>query len=76
MASGVRWDYREIRIETVEEGSRRSMRMTHLPTLLAVEGVGEHVSRKQLRRVLATRLSALLLERMLTPPLPAKPHDP
>jgi len=56
----LRLDWATLRFETIEEGHRRSMKIIHLPTNTAVEGVGEHVSRKQLKATLLPKLAALL----------------
>ena len=58
VSGSCRWE--DLRLELIMEGARRSLKIIHLPTGVAVEGVGDHVSPKQLRH----QLMPLLLKRL------------
>ena len=55
-----RLPWETLRFETIEEGHRRAMKVLHLPTGIAVEGVGDHVSRRGLREQLLPKLLELV----------------
>lgn len=60
-----RVNWQELRIETIEENHRRAMKILHLPTGLSEEGVGEHVSRRQMKRDLLRRLELKIGKHLL-----------